>query len=109
VREPFYEDPIPRPFRRVMFAVHTERQAQERKWGPQNHDPATWALIQAEEVGEAEKEALEAWVQRDSNPNESTLSMYRHREELIQVAAVAIARIECLDRELWKWAKGGEG
>lgn len=69
----------------VLMQVLDERIKQERKWGPQNHDPLKWNAILGEEFGEVSKAILE----KDMN---------NYREELIQVAAVAIAAIESLDR-----------
>ena len=66
--------------------VINERKKQDEKWGEQNHHPYKWLSILGEEVGEANKAALEG-------------SLLRYREELVQVAAVAIAAIECLERE----------
>ena len=66
--------------------VLTERERQDEKWGEQNHDEFKWLAILGEEVGEVNKAALE------SKPDE-------YRAELIQVAAVAMAMIECHDRQ----------
>lgn len=67
-----------------------ERERQDLKWGEQNHSPADWLMILTEEVGEASKAALEAKF------GGKPLQLYR--EELIQVAAVVVAMIECYDR-----------
>jgi len=72
--------------RSIAFEIEMERRRQLRKWGEQNHNGTTWATILIEEVGEACKEVNEA------------VSVERLREELIQVAAVAVAWIECIDR-----------
>ena len=65
--------------------VLDERISQDRKWGEQNHHPERWLAILGEEFGEA----CEAWLRPDPS---------QYRKELIQVAAVAIAAIESLDR-----------
>jgi hypothetical protein len=53
--------------------------------------------ILAEEVGEAAKEALEHhWAGKHYPPDPERLN--RLRAELVQVAAVAVAMIESLDR-----------
>ena len=80
----------------VLEKVAAERSNQDAKWGEQNHDPGKWLAILTEEVGELAKEMLEY----DADPVE-TVSM---RREAIQVAAVAVAFIEYLDRRV---AKGG--
>jgi hypothetical protein len=74
----------------VLNDVEFERERQDAKWGEQNHDPFTWLAILGEEVGEANQAALKAVF--------SNKPWRLYREELIQVAAVAVAMIECLDR-----------
>lgn len=69
----------------VLAEVSEERGNQERTWGVQNHDPDKWYRILGEEFGEV-AHAL----------NEGDLVNYR--EELIQVAAVAVAMVESIDR-----------
>lgn len=72
--------------REILKEIMGERLQQENKWGQQNH-PAHWYyLILAEEVGEVAKAILENKVQTE------------YRAELVQVAAVAVAMIESLDR-----------
>ena len=74
----------------IALEVLNERARQDTKWGEQNHNPSWWMLILGEEVGEACRAALEAAsYDGDLEP---------YRAELIQVAAVAIAAIECYDR-----------
>ncbi len=70
-----------------------ERARQEDKWGQQDHDDGVWALILGEEFGEACQAALgESGKGGDAN------TATRTREELIQVAAVAISWIQAIDR-----------
>lgn len=77
--------------------VTDERGNQLQKWGVQNHAPIEWMAILAEEVGEAAKEALEHhWAGKHYPPDPDRLK--RLRAELVQVAAVAVAMIESLDR-----------
>ncbi|WP_291431908.1 hypothetical protein [Deinococcus sp.] len=84
----------------VLAQVRRERERQDAKWGAQAHDPATWLMILAEEVGEANQAAFEhlhpTFDKRAAIRGRRPLSEYR--EELIQVAAVAVAAIESLDR-----------
>lgn len=80
----------------IIEEVLAERRRQDEKWGEQNHQPVEWLMILAEEVGEANKAALEMYF-------DHYYDAYRgYREELIQVAAVAIQMIESLDRGKWK-------
>lgn len=75
--------------------LRVEREHQDKEWGEQNHEPAYWLAILVEEVGEAAKEIV------DYNP-------YNLRNELVQIAAVAIAAIESLERNELKYIKGSE-
>lgn len=79
----------------IFEEIKKERLAQDAKWGEQNHKPIEWVAILTEEVGEVSKEALESHFKqyyRDVN------QLANYRKELIQVAAVAISMIQCLDR-----------
>ena len=69
--------------------VQAERNRQDDKWGEQNHDDFVWGAILGEEVGEALQQAL--WQHFEKGAGDV-------RGELVQVAAVAIAWIECIDR-----------
>ncbi len=98
----------------ILQAIHDERERQDQKWGEQNHpdfdlkhfariakaevcrercDTAamsshcSWDLILLEEVAEA-VDAAHAGEVRDL------------REELLQVAAVAVSWIEAIDRRV---------
>lgn len=87
-------------FSNVLNDIAIERSTQDSKWGEQNHQPADWLMILGEEVGEANKAALEAkfggGLLRD------------YRKELVQVAAVAVAMIECYDRHDQNTLKEGD-
>lgn len=74
---------------RIVKEVVEERSNQNAKWGVQNHDPFTWLAILGEEFGESCKAAFET-------------NLPHMRKELIQVAAVAVAIVECLDRKEWE-------
>lgn len=82
----------------AMRPILAERMAQNDRWGEQNHTPMEWMAILTEEVGEAMKEALEEhWLGvHYFDKREEVLR--RYRAELIQVAAVAVAALESLDR-----------
>lgn len=74
----------------ILEAVRQERVRQDKKWGPQHHMPEFWMCVLGEEVGEAAKALLEA-------EPEGNLGWDAFREELIQVAAVAVAIVEDLE------------
>ncbi|QFP78422.1 hypothetical protein DAAJ005_14735 [Deinococcus sp. AJ005] len=85
----------------VLAEILAERQRQDAKWGQQDHDPSTWLMVLAEEVGEANQAVFETlfpiYDKRAAQRGPRTLAEYR--QELIQVAAVAVAAIESLDRQ----------
>lgn len=70
---------------KLLNEICSERENQDRKWGQQNHHPERWLSILVEEVGEASKEICE-------------YNGKKYREEMIQVAAVALSMLECFDR-----------
>lgn len=77
----------------VLEEVRLERVLQDDKWGwPRRHSPEWWLTIMTEEVGEFAEDILEGHF---------TDGRYRHnmRNELIQIAAVAVAAIEDLDMQ----------
>jgi len=71
--------------RAIISLLIQERERQTEKWGEQNHDPAYWMGVLMEEVGEVAKAMIE------NNTRE-------YRKELIEVAAVAVQMVACLDR-----------
>lgn len=77
-------------------SILRERRNQDAKWGEQNHPPLQWLAILTEEVGELAKEVNEHhWREQHD-------TLAKLRQELVQVAAVAVAWLECLDRGAWK-------
>jgi NTP pyrophosphatase (non-canonical NTP hydrolase) len=72
-----------------------ERYRQHVKWGESNHGGYKWMAILMEEVGELSTTLL------DNDPSKAY-------QELTQVAAVAIAWLECLQRDAAKVAGGGD-
>jgi len=75
--------------RNALAQVAYERQHQDRKWPKQATDPNTpWLGILTEEVGEVARATLD---NAEDGPQDL-------RSELIQVAAVAVAWVEWLDR-----------
>lgn len=93
----------------VLDEVHTEREAQHFKWGEQNHPDGTGS--------EQDRRSAEDWRYVCQRNFRNGVGTYRDilqeevaeafaesdktklREELIQVAAVATAWVEKLDRE----------
>jgi hypothetical protein len=86
----------------TLAGVRNERERQMAKWGEQNHDPGYWNAVLGEEYGEASEAALDFMdlgplARSPRKPGRSTYEHYR--KELIEVAAVAVAMIEQIDRE----------
>ena len=80
----------------ILKEIENERKKQDEIWGEQNHGTFFWLTVLMEEVGEASKAALEANIYM--NPNNRAIFFKEYRQELIQVAAVAVAAIESLER-----------
>lgn len=75
---------------KIISEIKAETRNQNRKWGEQNHSPEWWMQILMEEVGEASKALLEYKF--------GNRMLFNYREEMIQVAAVALSMLECFDR-----------
>lgn len=78
------------PMEGAIQSVRMERARQDEKWGVQNLSPDTWLTVLAEEVGEL----AQAILHTRFGGNQSG----RSREEAVQVAAVAVAIVEAIDR-----------
>jgi NTP pyrophosphatase (non-canonical NTP hydrolase) len=77
----------------VLYDVKTERERQDSKWGIQRHQMGDWLKILVEEVGEV---AQAMQIGDVSYKNSDADDLY---EELIQVAAVAVAIAEHVREE----------
>lgn len=73
-------------------SIRVEREAQDRKWGEQNHADEYWMTILAEEVGELAYSIL--------HHDDAAVHL-----ELTQVGAVAVAWMEALYRRIERRAK----
>lgn len=75
--------------------IDTERDAQDAKWGEQTHSMPVWSAILTEECGEVAEAALRvAFHGEDAH-------LAHLREELVQVAAVAVHILEKIDSGAW--------
>ena len=83
---------------RIIQEILEERKKQDKKWGEQNHTPMEWLPILMEEVGEASKAALEPYFRTAYPHFYRTAPNSKYRKEIIQVAAVTLAMLECYDR-----------
>lgn len=85
---------IPKQTIDVLSEIAAERASQDFKWGQQNHGAGTWLAILSEEVGEFSKAILE----QQFPGSQGAIDENEIRDELKQVAAVAVAMIEAFDR-----------
>ncbi len=74
----------------AMQSVLAERRRQNEKWGEQNHHDFVWLAVATEELGEVAQAMLHDQFGGD---HAGTV-----RDELVQLAAVALQWIECIDR-----------
>lgn len=74
----------------VLKPIAQERLRQVEKWGEQNHDAEIWLAILMEEIGEVSQALLH---NKFGGDHAGTL-----RKELVQVTAVAVQWLECIDR-----------
>ena len=70
--------------------VIAERGRQDEKWGEQNHDFPMYLTILMEEIGEASQ----AWLEWHFHKGDQEAFL----KEIIQMAAVALAIVECEKR-----------
>lgn len=69
----------------ILNKIKHERNRQDRKWGEQNHEDAFWYVILGEEFGEVGRAIFEKDIEEV-------------KDELVQVAAVAVAHLEAIER-----------
>lgn len=86
---------------KIVEDILKERDRQDQKWGEQNHFPQFWTGILGEEYGEFCETVNETVFFNGSNKG----GYQNMREEAVQVAAVAIAFLECLERNKNQWFK----
>lgn len=75
--------------------ITAERESQDAKWGNQVHSMPIWSAILTEECGEVAQAALQVHWPEGDDP------LKHLREELVQVAAVAVHIIEKIDSGEW--------
>lgn len=77
---------------KIFEYIADERIRQYEKWGPQYHQDNTWVMILMEEVGEVAKSIVDRVNNADSKAHLADM-----KKEIVQVAAVAVAWLECLE------------
>jgi NTP pyrophosphatase (non-canonical NTP hydrolase) len=75
---------------RIYCDIDDERDRQDARFGNQMHSWPIWAAILSEETGEVSEACLQAYWQEEG-------CLAHLREELVQVAAVAVQMLEKLD------------
>jgi NTP pyrophosphatase (non-canonical NTP hydrolase) len=85
------------PLTLAIRSVQAERKRQDEKWGDQsgNH-PFEWVSILGEEYGELCEAVNETFFKNGDKPERGGID--KMRKEAVQVAAVAVALIEALDK-----------
>jgi len=78
----------------ILLEITLERVAQDAKWGQLDHNPERWLAILGEEFGELAQAVLRLIFK---GPGAAA----NLRTEAIQVAAVAVAMLECCARNDW--------
>lgn len=95
------------PGNAVLDEIRVERERQDEKWGEQNHPDGTnlkndgWRTHAREQCQRAAAEGRVTWahiLQEEFVEALAEVGPAKLRAELIQVAAVAVAWIEALDR-----------
>ncbi len=82
----------------ILMKILQERERQDKKWGEQNHNDLGWLAILIEEVGEVARCNCETSLTTDLSDDYKE-HWERHTDlELVQVAAVALAWLECRAR-----------
>lgn len=76
--------------------ISSERDSQDAKWGNQHHSMPVWSAILTEECGEVAEASLQVAFHGEKE------HLAHLREELVQVAAVAVHIIEKIDSDDWK-------
>lgn len=92
----------------ILKEIEAEIKRQNSIWGEQNHKPIEWIAILTEEVGEASREVVDHHFKNHVKDEQGRFlfcdaadqrtRLERYRKEMLEVAAVAIQMIDCLDR-----------
>jgi hypothetical protein len=77
----------------VRADIDDERNRQDAMFGEQNHHPAYWLALLGKQMGQLGAKVVDREWAADRD-----LADVNMREEAVQLAAVAVAMIECIDR-----------
>lgn len=81
--------------RDVLADISDERERQDALFGQQNHHPAYWLALIGKQTGQLGQAVVNREWASLENRDRMTAKV---REEAVQVAAVAVAMIEAIDR-----------
>jgi NTP pyrophosphatase (non-canonical NTP hydrolase) len=82
----------------IIEEILKERKRQDEKFGEQNRNSLEWLAILIEEVGELSRSIVDKEILKFSFSRENRDLIHSYRDEMIQIAAVALNAIECFDR-----------
>ncbi len=83
---------------KVLSMISYERDRQLTKWGLQSHVDPIWNSILGEEVGEVSRALCESFHRVGFYKEDDPVLLDELTAELVQVAAVATAWVECILR-----------
>lgn len=91
---------------KTITQIQAEITKQNQKFGIQNHSPIEWMAILMEEVGEASQAAVDWHFKYPNKVKDEAVEfselqnqrLQNYKSELVQVAAIAIQMVECLER-----------
>lgn len=83
---------------RALVEVLRERAAQDERWGVSDHDPDLWLTILLKQIGHYSGATLDL----PGDASAATLDQRALlRNRAVQIAAVALAMVECAVRDTW--------
>lgn len=83
----------------ILNDIKTERERQNIMWGVENHHMEIWVSLLGEEYGEL----CQAINETIFNTGSDRGGYENIKKEAIQVAAVAVSFLECLERNKGRW------
>lgn len=84
---------------KAMSDIAGERDRQERLFGVQKHHPAYWLALLGKQLGQlGEATVKREWASKGGPGSPYDVANQKIRNEAVQLAAVALNMIECIDR-----------
>lgn len=86
----------------ILSEIGAERTKRDTQFGEQNYTPIEWLAILGEELGKANRNALQAHFCgahiNSDNAKYQQEQLVEYRKELVQIAAIAVGMIQSFDR-----------